>query len=192
MSTYQLTESDRAEAVLEILPPTLPIGRAPRWDDLTAAEKASATTSWLEKHPPHATRETVGARSGLTPSQIDYVGKAVYDAIAVLVPELVRDSMTELVGAVVEPRIAGALAESTTRASAVLAERAREDALANIKLCGRLEERIRVLEGCVEHDPAPVQQMEAAKLDSFERRLSRNADHLQRLEDRVRKLEGKG
>lgn len=32
---------------------------------------------------------------------------------------------------------------------------------------------------------------QGAKLDSIERRASRHADHLQRLEDRVKRLEGK-
>jgi hypothetical protein len=61
------------------------------------------------------------------------------------------------------------------------------------RLENKLMTELRVAVATVKANPRPpvAPPPDATKMDSFERRLSRNADHVQRLEDRIRKLEGR-
>jgi hypothetical protein len=106
--------------------------------------------------------------------------------------EQVAERVADAVFGALDEKLNSALAAATTQTVGLLTRRAQVDSIENVKLAGRLEERILVLESSIEAGSQPaIKERDASVIESLERRASRQGDHLQRLEDRVKRLEGK-
>jgi hypothetical protein len=177
-----LTDDEKQQAVLEILPPRLPIGRAPRWDDLTEPEKASATKSWLEKRSKAGER----GKTGLTPEQMERVGVAVWDALTSELPGMVDTCLKQLLPELIEPRIRDVVAQSEVGvASSIEAAMAASEAAT--QAIGRAGGGA-TDDGALVALRKDIDELKTTTLASFERRLSRHSDHLASLESKMKAL----
>ena len=176
---YQLELSEREQALTEcVYGEGRP--RTKTWDQLDPDQQRATTFEFLRKHPEKrpSDRDPIGPKTGLTQAQLDFVGKRVWDALAAVLPELVEERVLELV-------------ESDSAEVAALRKEFR-DALHQIKHVDLVLLKNQIANGTRGGDVSQQStQRDASLMDSIERRLSRNADHVQRVDERVRKLEGK-
>jgi hypothetical protein len=146
-----------------------------RWDEFDANEQASITMSFLRKHPELTPdpKGPIGPKSGLKQKQLDWllgeIGRIVHEVLPELVKNVV-DEMFEIDNCATEEKLRGEFGSAINRLKSV---------------------DLKILENKIASAPASNDQRLDAQLESLERRASRQADHLQRIDDRVRRLEGK-
>ena len=163
VETFGMTDAEKAACIAEIYPR----GPITKWADLSVADAESNARWWRKRHPQD---DPVDPQTGLKRSQFDELATRIGETLTAYIPGLVRKEIEKTSYTAAEMgELVDAIAKSTRE-------------FVNEKIAEVQTKRV---------DASEVQTKDGEQAASFERRLSRHADHLSRLEDRMRKLEGK-